>query len=531
MRKWCVGLVVCWLAAGCGEQPLEEVSPVDMPTAEAGEVSALACEPVLGEAQRVKVILPPSTMFSRFAEMPESFVEFRGQLFFAVNFEDGHRAVWKSDGTEAGTAQVQVFPPLPFFSFDRLHSLTPAGDRLFFVASEAATGSELYVTDGTPGAAQRVADLTPGAEGSFLSHLMGVGSSLVFFRELSAAPGGYELWRSDGTTVGTERLLTLPGDTSVSWQDMRLGNTLLFFVSAPTRGVELWKTDGTAAGTGRIRRLDAGEAFVFDVRTSGGTGFFTLLDEGSLTEVWMTDGTSGGTQRLRTFGPGAFPRLLSTIGTNLYVTLTDQVTQRMHLYRMPLNGHGSREYVASLPNPYANQLDAFPSLNDVSAVDGRIFFSIAIGSSGPAPRDTQLWATDGTRHGTRLLRRPLSLSDEYSSPVYAVSSRLAFFSAFEAGAGGIEPWLTEGSVAGTRRLRDVAPGGESSYPRTFLRVGSRVFFNAYDDTLAGQLWSVPLLRTCVPGAAKGEGDYAAAVVGNDNSRPLPRTRICGRDSQ
>jgi hypothetical protein len=55
-------------------------------------------------------------------------------------------------------------------------------------------------------------------------------------------------------------------------------------------------------------------------------------------------------------------------------------------------------------------------------------------------------------------------------------------------------------VGGTRRLRDIAPGGESSYPGTFLRVGSRVFFNAYDETLAGQLWSVPLLSTCAAGA-------------------------------
>jgi ELWxxDGT repeat protein len=500
MRKWWAGLVVCWLAAGCGEQPLEEVPLVDMSSAEAGAVSAQSCEPMVGEAQRVKAILPPSTFPGRFAEMPESLVEFQGQLFFAVNFEDGRRALWKSDGTEAGTVEVQAFAPLPSFNFDRLHSLASAGDKLFFMASEPATGNELWVTDGTPGGAQRVADLTPGAEGSFLSHLMGMGSSLVFFREIPGEPFGYELWRSDGTAAGTERLLALPGGSSVSWQDLRLGNTLLFFVSDATRGFELWKTDGTAAGTGRIRRLDAGEAFVFDVRTSGGTGFFTLLDEVNLTEVWTTDGTPGGTRRLRTFGPGAVPRLLNAMGSNLYLTLTDVVTQRMHLYRMPVNGHGRREYVVSLPNPYADQPDAFPALNDVSAADGRIFFSISIGSPGPAPRDTQLWVTDGTRQGTRLLRRPLSLSDEYGSPVYAVSNHLAFFSAFEQETAGIEPWVTDGTVAGTRRLRDVAPGGEGSYPGAFLRVGSRVFFNAYDETLAGQLWSVPLLHACMPGA-------------------------------
>ncbi|HEX8700639.1 MAG TPA: hypothetical protein VF815_17445 [Myxococcaceae bacterium] len=502
MRKWWAALVVGGLAAGCGSQSLDEALPGDMFVAEAGEISAqAACEPVAGEAQRVKTILPPSTFPPRMAAAPGPMVEFQGQLFFAVNFEDGRRAFWKSDGTEAGTVEVQAFPPLPPFSFPWLRELTPAGDKLFFLTSEPDFGSELWVTDGTPGGAHRVADLTPGPDSSSLTHLTPMGSSLVFVREVSFEPARYELWRSDGTTAGTVRLLALPAGASVSSRSLRLGGELLFFVSGSGRGTELWKTNGTTAGTVRLRRLDSSVSFVFDVRTSGGTGFFTLQDESNLTEVWKTDGTPGGTVRMRTFGSSAVLRLLNTIGPHLYITLSDLATYRMHLYRMHVNGDGSREYVTSLPNPYADQPDSFPFpfLEEVSVADGRIFFSIGISTPGPAPRDTQLWVTDGTRLGTRLLRRPLSLSDEYGSPVDAVSGRLAFFSAFELEGGGIEPWVTDGTVAGTRRLRDIVPDGGSSYPGPFLRVGSRVFFSAYDETMAGQLWSVPLLQTCIPG--------------------------------
>ncbi|MDY7227194.1 hypothetical protein [Hyalangium rubrum] len=499
MRAWRAGLVVCWLAAGCGEPFLEESPPPEALVDEAGELSAQVCPPRVGEARRVKVILPPSMFFARFAEQPESFVEFRGQLAFAINFEDRHMALWRSDGTEAGTVEVKAFPPLPSFGFDRLRGLTPAGDKLFFLASEAATGSELWVTDGTSGGTAQVADLTPGTEGSSLSHLEGLGSRLVFIRELPGPPGRVELWRSNGTTAGTQRLVDFGPDTSVSFQELRLGDTLLFFVSSAVRGTELWKTDGTAAGTGRVRRLDAGQVGIFDVRTTGGMGFFTLFDEGGLTEVWKTDGTVGGTLRLRTFGPSVFPRLLHALGAHLYLASTDAATLRMRIDRLRTDGSGVREHVVTLPNPFADQPDAFPSLNEVSLADGRIFFSMAIGTSGPAPRDTQLWVTDGTRAGTRLLRRPLSLSDEYGSPIYAVSDQLAFFTAFEAETAGIEPWVTDGTVGGTRRLKDVAPGREGSYTRSFLRVGNRLFFSAYDDTLAGQLWSVPLQRSCMAG--------------------------------
>ncbi|MFY0579465.1 hypothetical protein ACN28S_39065 [Cystobacter fuscus] len=105
--------------------------------------------------------------------------------------------------------------------------------------------------------------------------------------------------------------------------------------------------------------------------------------------------------------------------------------------------------------------------------------------------------TDGTASGTTLLRRPLSLSDEYSSPVYAVSDELVFFSAYEESVG-LEPWVTDGTPGGTRRLKDIAPadiGG--SYPRDFFRVGERVFFSALDETRAGQLWSTQLSDACV----------------------------------
>ena len=285
----------------------------------------------------------------------------------------------------------------------------------------------------------------------------------------------------------------------MSFNTLKLGSTLVFFTSSPSGGVDLWRTDGTAAGTVRVRRLDGGEAFIFDARISGTTGYFTLIDSDNSTEVWKTDGTAAGTVRLRTFGPATSTRLLGVIGSHAYITLTDPAVQRMNVYRLRTDGSGVREYVTTLPNPYADLPDAFPFPDAVSQTEGRIYFSIGISTAGPAPRDTQFWVTDGTRSGTRLLARPLSLSDEYGSPVYAVSDRLAFSAAFELEGAGLEPWVTNGTVAGTRRLADVAPGGESSYPRSFLRVGERVFFSAYDDTRAGQLWSVPLRNACFAG--------------------------------
>ncbi len=505
MRAWRRTMLVCGLVAGCGGAVVDEPWP---PGAEShavlpgnamaggGEATAGECRPEVGVAARVKTILPPTEFFGRFAATPESLVEFRGVLSFAVNYEDGRTALWRSDGTEAGTVALREW------SSGAVSRLTPAGDRLFFELTTAAARTELWLSDGTPSGTRRVEDLTPDVGSVSVSHFTGLGRTLVFFsgRYGLPTPANTELWRSDGTEAGTERLRDLGPGTSVNFNTFKLGETLLFFTTSATRGTELWRTDGTAAGTAPVRRLDGEEESVFSARVSEGVGYFTLIEDDGSTEVWKTNGTSGGTVRLRTFGPATTTSLLGAKGAHAYVLLSDLATQRMSLYRLRTDGSGVREHVTTLPNPFASLPDALPYLDAVSEAEGRFYFSIAISSSGPAPRDTQLWVTDGTSPGTRLLKRPLSLSDEYSSPVFAVSGRLAFFSASEADGPGIEPWLTDGTVGGTRRLHDVAPGGESSYPRSFTRVGDRVFFSAFDDTRAGQLWSVAVRNACLAGA-------------------------------
>jgi ELWxxDGT repeat protein len=99
--------------------------------------------------------------------------------------------------------------------------------------------------------------------------------------------------------------------------------------------------------------------------------------------------------------------------------------------------------------------------------------------------------SDGTSSGTKLLHHPLSRSDEFGSTLYALDHRVLFSGADDAS--GLEPWISDGTVEGTRLLQDVAPGGFSSYPQGFTRAGSWLFFVANDSVHGNELWSLPLL--------------------------------------
>lgn len=131
---------------------------------------------------------------------------------------------------------------------------------------------------------------------------------------------------------------------------------------------------------------------------------------------------------------------------------------------------------------------------------GKLYFTVAISSDSPAPRDVELWVTDGTATGTRLLHHPLSLDYEYSSPLFATGAGPVLF----AGARNddyVEPWFTQGTPGTTGQLADITPGPQGSNPDGFARLGSSVLFFANDDTGDYQLWSVPASFSCPPGMA------------------------------
>jgi ELWxxDGT repeat protein len=121
-----------------------------------------------------------------------------GTLYFIADDGEHGREIWTSDGTPMGTIQVaDIFPgsgsSLPT-------QLTAANGLLFFVADDGRSGFELWTIH--PKVGTRLFDLCPGPCGSAPISLTNVAGLLLF----GASDGrgmSLELWRSDGTEVGT----------------------------------------------------------------------------------------------------------------------------------------------------------------------------------------------------------------------------------------------------------------------------------------------------------------------------------------
>src|SRR4029453_8297673 len=126
-----------------------------------------------------------------------------GTLFFDADEGTTGRELWKSDGSAAGTVLVK---DLDQGSADSSPSSpTNVNGTVFFGAEDGVHGSELWKSDGSTAGTVLVKDIAPGLRGSifpFGPFVLTSANGTLFF-SASDATSGQELWKSDGTAAGT----------------------------------------------------------------------------------------------------------------------------------------------------------------------------------------------------------------------------------------------------------------------------------------------------------------------------------------
>jgi ELWxxDGT repeat protein len=134
-------------------------------------------------------------------------------VYFAAPDAPHGRELWRTDGTDEGTALVRDIVPGPAGSHPR--ELAAWGDRLVFTACDGA-GCEPWTSDGTEDGTSRYADLVPGPLSSDPKTFVSDGVRLLF--EAGSAEFGREVWwvpEPDHGAAGIVALLVL---ASLRWR-------------------------------------------------------------------------------------------------------------------------------------------------------------------------------------------------------------------------------------------------------------------------------------------------------------------------
>jgi ELWxxDGT repeat protein len=344
---------------------------------------------------------------------------------------------------------------------------------------------DLWRTDGTP---KGTAALIRGSEARRPAALARFGEEIAIWILLPDPEFHSELWLTDGTPKGTRKQLDLP-HVKTMYNLTAAGGRLLFFTSVESgekRGVQPWVSDGTLAGTHPLTSVIGqmgGERFV----ESEGRFYFLFGELEGPMEIWATDGTAAGTGPAVTAASGASgaaaPQSLRAVGGRLYFA-----TQRASDPDGPLlpwvsgGTDGSTELLAGVEMTGYSYGESFVELN------GRVFFAASDPQHGE-----ELWSTDGTAEGTaRLLDVPdiadigPGLLGSFPGSLTVWNGRL-WFGARDA-VHGMELWSTDGTAEGTRLVQDIAPGASWSNPGEMTATEEALYFTADDGEHGRELW-------------------------------------------
>lgn len=460
------------------------------------------------------------------ASNPSNLTNVNGVLYFTATDGSGY-ALWKSDGTEVGTVKVSTAPEFAnpntlyawnghlFFGAtgglcktdgtvggtvvvrtdvkpDAFSGMIGVGSSLYFSGSVSSSGAELWKTDGTAANTVMVKDINPGTAGSSPNGFIKFNNKLYF---ATSNPVGF--YTSDGTSAGT-----LPIRDEVlgggNLKSFHAGPTKIYFTSRVYKegypetatGTEPWISDGTSAGTGLLKDINTTN-FPSNPKNFlkiGNTVFFTADDGIHGNELWKTDGTPAGTMLVKDIRTGAAnsdPQGFVNLNGTLYFTAyTDETGFELWKSDGTASGTSLVKDIYPGSNAFGNPNSSNPYM--ISSINGMLYFSANDGTSGG-----ELWKSDGTTAGTVLVK-DLNPGAGHSYPGNFTQAAGTIFFTASNGSTGVnsdeEIWKTDGTSAGTIRVKDIKPGVGTSNPKELTAYKNLLYFSANDGTNPTEMW-------------------------------------------
>ncbi len=272
-----------------------------------------ATDGTTGGTNMVKDIWPGNT-----GSIANSLSAFNNQLLFNADDSIHGDELWSSDGTTAGTVMVSDIWPgtgnsRPGYYNDGFYVYN---GKAYFNATDSTHGCELWVTDGTSGGTNLVADIYPGTADSYPGYCNNIegpikNGFITFNNKMYFTAGdslhGVELWQSDGTTAGTTLVADIwpgPGNGAPGFYGgfYSANGKLYFSANDSTHGYELYTSDGTAGGTLLVSDINPGLGssmpLFYTAAVLNGKLFFGATGNGSGYQLYSSDGTTAGTHAI-----------------------------------------------------------------------------------------------------------------------------------------------------------------------------------------------------------------------------------------
>lgn len=444
-----------------------------------------------------------------------------------------------TDGTAQGTQVVKEFP-----QNGQPVILSVLNGKLLFFVSDNTHGRELWVSDGTEAGTKILVDINAGiANGippvysAHMDDILPVLNNDAYFYANNGSDG-IELWKTDGTTPGTVMVAnvnTTPGEgirDSFSNKEMTVYNNKLYFhATTPADGEEIWSTDGTAAGTQRLTDIvpgntqsSAGSFFVFNNKLLFSAVELATAPNGYVAHIYAYDGSN-----ITPLTDSVFCRETPeyhAIGNKVFF-IADYAGQNS-LYV----SDGTRQGTTSLLHHVNFSLHRRRGVY-LSEANGLLTFITRDGTG-----EHTLWASDGTVNGTGKIKTfPLQAM---ANTTFGIKT---CFRVFDTATSAIQVWTTDGTTQGTQHI--TYPGADykiqsviirqSHLESTLMVHGTRMYyFNGYTNSDNVSLYSLDMWPASIDIVSKEKGitvypnpATASIIVQGENIKQLKVINIAG----
>ena len=449
-------------------------------------------------SQPFNIVKEINTTATNGAMISANFCAVNSTLFFSANDAVSGNELWETDGTVAGTKLVKdIFPG----TGGTIGTMVNANGIILFVATDAANGPELWKSDGTEAGTTIVKDISPGTTGSAITQMI-YHNGLTFF-SASNGVNGLELWKSDGTEVGTMMVKDIfPGlsssfTTTVSpYGFVTMGTSVYFAATNGTHGRELWKSDGTDVGTLMVKDVLTGSGGSINNHKAAVVNnllYFAASNVASFanTELWATDGTDAGTYPVKDIVAGtgsSSPNNLINFNGTLFFSASSTNNGTPDLWKSDGSAAGT-VVVRNLSADGVSLTVGFNnSINQFTKVNNRLFFASVSGPSGG-----ELYVSDGTSAGTVLVKdinpgaSNGAIQSSQPTNLIAFNNKL-FFYAIDPTYGN-EFFTSDGTSAGTVMVKDINEGTTASLiTGAFAIMGSSLYLAANSQDYGGEVW-------------------------------------------
>ncbi|MFC3160670.1 hypothetical protein ACFOEQ_21425 [Chryseobacterium arachidis] len=245
----------------------------------------------------------------------------------------------------------------------------------------------------------------------------------------------------------------------------KINNKIYFIASDNSSYNQIWVTDGTVAGTQKVKDLSSNYEAIAQV---AGNKFFIFSNK----ELSVYDPLTNNLTLLKAFEYTSGTMRLETFNNQLFLAANDGISGK-EIWK----SDGTVAGTTLLKDIATNSGSGIPADFKILTLNNGKFYFIGNTATG-----YQLFASDGTEAGTIPIRAMQNIGELNG----ASTGNYFVFSGFDSTNGGSEPWVSDGTAAGTMLLKDILPGTSSSMGNgKFFKFNNKIYFESNSNGTPG----------------------------------------------